>query len=883
MRKKQLFALLLAGVLALGMASASAFAAEDADVSAGAVSLDDGTSAETEQDTEDTGETSGTEETGAAQESSAAETIESEETSDSTTETVETEAALETEENAEDDGAVTTLEDLQAAINAAPDVADITTTEPTTILISGTIALTDAVTIPATKSIALAGDSASSSIIRGDSYVNDMFLVYGALYFAVSADDSGSALTVDGSYSGGTAAGSIVYVDSAAVFSMTDGITLANNQTTGTGAAIRNYGSTLLAGGTITGMTCDKGAVYSTGTLYVEGAPTVTNNVKTDGTTACNILLDGSGMISITGALSTTLGFSCVSPAEGTVAATASDTSWFSQLTYEAEDGFTLDTSTGTLALVETEEESEEESTNEEETEADDFSPNSSDETETDLTSSSVTETAVKTACRGMEWTSQTSLKLTIYTNTDGWYYVDWVEHGADRPAFDTTVDGTKMSAEAIFEVYYSDIPEDVTPDLYICTKTESGEVHTYIFDLTEYPDFVASRPSSDVSSVAASGTDEESNGDETGVETGNGTGDEFGDGSDTANTPDVSESTVTGLEEPLEFYPNTFYPFTVTGAGTDNTDPAEGDIKWEPLYWSTVEDPEDSQKHSVWKIGSTSGISEANTYDLYVFFQKYVYTDGTWSATETVEYAVYQFSSATITITPSPTPTPTPTETLTPTPTETLTPTPTPTEFDPDATAIPSPTPTHTPYIPDVSESTVTGLEDPLEFYANTFYDFTVVGAGTTNTSPGEGDVKWVPLYWSTSSNPSSSQQHTSWKIGSTSGISEASTYNLYIFFEKYVYTDGAWVATGTVESAVYQFSSAAIDLTVTPTSTDGESSGSDDSTEDGTSDSDDTSSSSSVSTADDAPIGTMTALAAASLLAAGYILTRKRRKTEE
>ncbi|MCD8154028.1 MAG: hypothetical protein LUF78_04970 [Clostridiales bacterium] len=693
MRKKQLFALLLAGVLALGMAPASAFAAEDADVSAEAVSLDDGTSAETEQDTEDTGETSGTEETGVAQESSAAETIESEETSDSTTETVETEAASETDTGETADTVVTTLAELQAAINAAPDVADITTAEPTTILISGTIALTDAVTIPAGKSIALAGDSADSSIIRSDSYVNDMFLVSGALYFAVSAEDSGSALSVYGSLSdGSTAAGSIVYVASGAVFSMTDGVTLANNRTTGIGAAIRNYGTTLLAGGTITGMTCDKGAVYSTGTLYVEGAPSVTNNVKTDGTTACNILLDESGVISITGALSTTLGFSCVSPAEGTVAATASDTSWFSQLTYEAEDGYTLDTSTGTLVASVTV------TPTETPTETPTATPTAT-VTATPTTTATPTPTpttAPKITCRAKEWTSATSIKLTIYTNVDGWYYADWVEADAEAPSFDTSVDGTVMTAENTFEVYYTDIPESTVPDLYICIKTSSGVVKTYIFDLSNYPDFLAERPSS-------------------------------------------------------------------------------------------------------------------------------------------------------------------------------------------GATSTPTPTPTHTPYIPDVSESTVTGLEDALEFYANTFYSFTVVGAGTTNTDPGEGDVKWVPLYWSTSSNPSDSQKHSTWKIGSTSGISEAATYDLYVFFEKYVYTDGAWVATGTVESAVYQFSSAAIDLTVTPTSTDSESSDSDDSTSDGTSDSDDTSSRSSVSTADDAPIGTMTALAAASLLAAGYILTRKRRKTEE
>lgn len=54
--------------------------------------------------------------------------------------------------------------------------------------------------------------------------------------------------------------------------------------------------------------------------------------------------------------------------------------------------------------------------------------------------------------------------------------------------------------------------------------------------------------------------------------------------------------------------------------------------------------------------------------------------------------------------------------------------------------------------------------------FYPNTFYDFKVIGAGTQNNNPGEGDVRWVPVGWSMSSNPST--WNTSWKIGAKSGI---------------------------------------------------------------------------------------------------------------
>ena len=59
-------------------------------------------------------------------------------------------------------------------------------------------------------------------------------------------------------------------------------------------------------------------------------------------------------------------------------------------------------------------------------------------------------------------------------------------------------------------------------------------------------------------------------------------------------------------------------------------------------------------------------------------------------------------------------------------------------------------PTPTDTPdaYIPNVKESVVQGLDEAIQFYPNQFYEFTVIGAGTTNQDPNEGDVKWVPVY---------------------------------------------------------------------------------------------------------------------------------------
>ena len=95
-----------------------------------------------------------------------------------------------------------------------------------------------------------------------------------------------------------------------------------------------------------------------------------------------------------------------------------------------------------------------------------------------------------------------------------------------------------------------------------------------------------------------------------------------------------------------------------------------------------------------------------------------------------------------------------------------TSTPEPTLTSAPPDYGV--TPTPTYTPSIPDVRESVVRGLDSPLKFTPNKYYNFTVTGAGTTNTNPGPGDVKWVPVYWSTSPNPTDNRKNTTWRIGS-------------------------------------------------------------------------------------------------------------------
>ena len=133
---------------------------------------------------------------------------------------------------------------------------------------------------------------------------------------------------------------------------------------------------------------------------------------------------------------------------------------------------------------------------------------------------------------------------------------------------------------------------------------------------------------------------------------------------------------------------------------------------------------------------------------------------------------------------------------------------------FQPDSKERPvTPTPSHTPVVPDVKESVVQGFEKALVFYPNTFYEFSAKGAGTDNTNPVEGDVRWVPVYWSMSSNPDSGDRHTVWKIGAQKGIytEQEKTYPIYVFFQKQVYSGSEWVSQdGVIESKQFSFKAA-------------------------------------------------------------------------
>lgn len=428
---------------------------------------------------------------------------------------------------------------------------------------------------------------------------------------------------------------------------------------------------------------------------------------------------------------------------------------------------------------------------------------------------------------------------------------------------------------------------------------------------------------------------------------------------------PNVNDSKITGLENPLKFFPNKSYSFKVTGAGFENENPVKDDVRWNPIYWAKKEKPTDKEKQTSWRIKSVKGIKKAGTYDMYVFFKKQIYDGQEWKDTDIIEFVKTTFQSASISDTEwnsyvnflsyqkikwldytTVDVTMATTQEckwysylveegtsqdgirqlydekkLTNTAYENK-------QFSIVVNDVPdkemwlvvaaksnesgklilktvklkgrpnNPSePSRKPRKYQVTESTVTGLENPLKFFPRKFYDFQVVGAGQNDKDPVSNDERWIPLYWSMSVNGT---KNNSWRIGSQEkGIREAATYPLYIFFRKQTYNGKEWVDTDVVEYMKKSFSSAEItdeewnayiddynnEHPDDGLNYDGTGAGSvADLTPTEAPSSQDTGSSekAAADTADYAPIGSMSALAALSLLAGGYVIVRKRKKEE-
>lgn len=1017
MKKKQLFAVLLAGSMTVGMAPAAAFAAEDT----GAVTEAEAPTADENTETPDDGaavddQSQSEADAQAEAEAQAAAQAQAEAEAQAAAQAqaaVEAQAAAQAQAEAEAQAAAqaqaeeaqqeqtetvtgTTVTDeagLAAAIAAAPgiDINNVNKDNLTTIVISGTVQITAPVTIPANKGILIVGKDDTSMIQRAAGFTGNLFDVSGVLYML---DNSDSTLVVDGgSVNGVQAAGSLIHVASGAKFSMSTGITLTNNKVVAdattadtTAAAIFNEGGIVhISGGTIENNSSDKGAVYSTGKVFIEKIektaetePIISKNTKADGTTPANIILAGEGQLAVNSAITNPqIGFYVENAEERLQNSSAvivkgddcSDNDYLQALSVLAgkyEDvNYKVNPKNGQLV------------SNRPTINIDNPTSKEANTVSVTFTSDKAGTYFYKYVAKGAEAPTieeaieggtvkageTTSLKLTnvtdktidlyvwvkesesgnnivgegvkkdiavpqaqkpvdpkpvapkvdtisakrktattaevvLQSDKSGTCYYKWVAKGAKKPSISTTKDSkVAITAKKDCKINLKNLKGDAI-DLYVQVVAEDGSESAVTKIATVTLKETAKTPAK-ISNVSYKWKGHTSatvtmRSDKAGVyyykwvNRGSKapTVDKMSRGKNVSANKDFTISL-------KDLDANNAIDVYVCIKGTDGTvstpkkialDEAKrpANVRWVGFSWInhtsanvTLISNKSGTCYYKWVSRNSDGTS-ATPKDLTSTGKQTTFTadkkfniglEDLDSDNPIDLYIQIKDKNGVLT-------------------------NPLKIAFKEDSRPkVADPTPTDTPdaYIPNVKESIVQGLDEAIQFYPNQFYPFTVIGAGTTNQDPNEGDVKWVPVYWSTAANPKQSQMHTAWKIGSGKGINKDATYNLYVFFQKYIYTGGQWQVTDAIESAVYQFKSAK--LTGTPGAdgtygTGGQTGSDPDATITGEASAtssnggNGTRSKNAVSTADNSPIGTMSALAVASLLAGGYVIVRRRKK---
>lgn len=1011
MKKKQLFAVLLAGSMTVGMAPAAAFAAEDT----GAVTEaeaptanentetpDDGAAvddqSQSEADAQAAAEAQAAAQAQAEAEAQAAAQAQAEAEAQAAAQAQAEEAQQEqTETSAESANVVVkTAEDLKNAINGAPDfTGSIDDTKENLydssykILLSESFALTEPITVPENKNIAIFSVQGSETTVSRGTVTGDMFKVSPGSILSMTKNDGDGTTTIgklliDGAKADGTQAeGSIISVDANAKFVMTTGVTLANNSSTSAGAAIKNSGKLIITGGEIKDNVSTGGAVYSTGTISLEQGTNaaadepkiIENYTSGDKSVKSNIVLgqqdQSAGSIIIAGAFENqNIGYSVENPAvDYTVfqKPESLDADAFAKavnaMSYEGDQSYGINTATGQLV------------SNKPTITIDSATSEEANTVSVTFTSDKAGTYFYKYVAKGAEAPTiekaieggtvkageTTSLKLTnvtdktidlyiwvkesesgnnivgegvkkeiavtqaqnpdnpkpvapkitkisakrktattaevvLQSDKSGRCYYKWVAKGADKPSISTTKDSNiEITENKDFKIDLKNLKGDAI-DLYVQVVAKDGSKTA----VTKIADVTLKVTPAKISNVSYKWKGHTSatvtmRSDKAGVyyykwvNRGSKapTVDKMSKGKNVSANKDFTISL-------KDLDANNAIDVYVSIKGTDGTlstpkkialDEAKrpANVRWVGFSWInhtsasvTLISNKSGTCYYKWVSRNSDGTS-ATPKDLTSTGKQTTFTadkkfniglEDLDSDNPIDLYIQIKDKNGVLT-------------------------NPLKIAFKEDSRPkVADPTPTNTPnaYIPDVKESIVQGLDEAIQFYPNQFYPFTVIGAGTTNQNPNEGDVKWVPVYWSTVANPTTKQMHKEWKIGSTKGINKDATYNLYVFFQKYIYTGGQWQQTDTIESAVYQFKSAKLTPTGTPGADGSYGGGQTGSNPDATITGEASATSSNggngtrsrnaVSTADNSPIGTMSALAVASLLAGGYVIVRRRKK---
>lgn len=930
MKKKQLFAVLLAGSMTVGMAPTAAFAAEDT----GAVTEAEAPTADENTETPDDGaavddQSQSEADAQAEAEAQAAAQAQAEAEAQAAAQAqaeAEAQAAAQAQAEAEAQAAAqaqaeeaqqeqtetvtgTTVTDeagLAAAIVAAPgiDINNVNKDNLTTIVISGTVQITTPVTIPKDRGILIVGKDDTSMIQRAAGFTGNLFDVSGALYML---DNSDSTLVVDGgSVNGVPAAGSLIHVASGAKFSMSTGLTLTNNKVVAdattadtTAAAIFNEGGIVhISGGTIENNSSDRGAVYSTGKVFIEkidkmAEPIISKNTKADGTTPANIILAGEGQLAVNGAITDPqIGFSVENAEERLQNSSA--------VIVKGEDCPDNDYPQALSVLA---------------GKYEDVNYKVNPENGQLVSNKPVVTVTAKSE-------KANTVTASIKSDKAGTYYYKCVAKNTEAPTIGEAIKGEKVEAEKAVSLNLTDV-KDTSIDLYVWVIADDGsvgEAEKQTIDVTQQkpddPKPVATAPTITKASfkkwnsiseaVVTITSDKEGQYYYKLVKHGTKVSKSDIDTSKAGKKIAAKTETQIKLSKLNAKTSYDVYVVVKNSAGVSNmkqialdqskrptptptpSNQTKASLRWTGYSWRdhssatvTCVIGADGICNYTWKVKGSSengGSGKVNIKadkafnielnnlpdkEIEVYITAKDSKGKAMLLQPTINGQVKTKDTFKISLPEKSRP------------------------------KVADPTPTDTPnaYIPNVKESIVQGLDEAIQFYPNQFYPFTVIGAGTTNQDPNEGDVKWVPVYWSTAANPKQSQIHTAWKIGSGKGINKDATYNLYVFFQKYIYTGGQWQETDTIESAVYQFRSAKLTPTGTPGAdgtygTGGQTGSDPDATITGEASAtssnggNGTRSKNAVSTADNSPIGTMSALAVASLLAGGYVIVRRRKK---
>ena len=530
------------------------------------------------------------------------------------------------------DGTQTSYSTLAEAVAAAP-VNIGKDGEVTQILVTGTVEISETVVIDQNKNISIAAAADGTTIKRAAGFLGDMFKVKDettSFQFGTGKDgENVLSLTVTGALDQGDATGSIISVEGG-YFGLSDGVTLTGNRTSAPGAAICNAGGSIgLAGGTITGNQSEGivneaaeitgGAIYSQGEIRVSGAVIVKDN-KDDGLNDNSIVLGGdNACIAAIGQLAETADLQVRrsdaaagkiivkvgTDANGTALTTMENI--LAHVHYLDTTEYTINNQTGALESV--------------------TAPVST----MTLTADSIS------------WNKayEHTVDLTFHTNdagVGGRYYVTWVKKSDSTPGFEAVKSNYKSSGDiaSSASVQLTDVAYDTAIKVVVYAEDSKGleAVAPLVLTLKAKASTPTETPVTTTPTPTTRAT----------------------------INPSVSESKVTGLEKALEFYPKQMYNFTVTGAGTDNTNPVKGDTKWIPYGWSMSAKNIDTGYQKSWSIGNVNGIKQAKTFRMYIFFQKYIYNGSEWEATGVKEALPTEFKSKAIdfTVTPSGTITPT-------------------------------------------------------------------------------------------------------------------------------------------------------------------------------------------------------------------------------